>query len=626
MIWRPPTLRLVSCIILIGFTVPSVTLAAPIGALYQDGSAYEYLPPKAKTAIRAPSLEELADVIRDTAIPISKNELQTIPIDIPELFLEEDRDIDGLPDVFEQALGTNPDKEDTDNDHLTDFLEILAETDPLGAGSFSINPSTITKYLGAAVVDSGVYWYVDSKQRRRIWIPIDSPELLKIILEPLLQPLPAPLPLPIIPPTSAPSSTASSIASPKPALPPKQTPKPPQPAIPIPIKPPVKPSKPPIPPKPTSTKPVLPPSTKPKPQPTPKPRPIPAPKSAKKTPVPSPKTSTRSVSPTKPAHQPISDPTPTISPTLEHRPDSSSLTPILTPEPLPYFTSSSVPTKPNAPIISSSEWRAAAEALPFINYQKDLLTSDRLRVTSDNGAYQVEVPNIGPNAELFARFQLRKLKLDTETTEALLGSAPSTKTIFERFIIDPQAKAVGSCCGTSNEPLPLTWYYPTESAFLEAADLGRPEHAWILDRFWNVASGNHELIHRLMSDIPLPNIINEGLANYIPSRIVKLGPGLECRRDGYLNGDGRLIPYQTFKEPDGDHLYPSGECFWWLLDQRYGDAVMQQLLRRLQILPARSSLPLLTNQEAAGRIMNTVIVPIVGEEARDLLAAFWMNY
>lgn len=278
--------------------------------------------------------------------------------------------------------------------------------------------------------------------------------------------------------------------------------------------------------------------------------------------------------------------------------------------------------QPSAPIISSDEWRTAAETLSFINYQREFLNDGRLRVTSDGGTYQVEVPNIGPHVEAFARFQLRKLKLDTEATRVFLGTPFFTETITERFVIDSRAKAVGSCCGTVNEALPFTWYFPTEIAFLEATDLGRPEHAWILERFWNVASGNHELVHRFVSGIQLPTLLNEGLANYIPSHIVNLGPGLECRRDGYINGNGRITPYQTLLDPETDRLYPSGECFWWLLDQRYGDTLTQRILQRLQSLPSRSSSSQLSDTQIATLIMDTVIIPVVGEEARELLAAF----
>lgn len=89
-----------------------------------------------------------------------------------------------------------------------------------------------------------------------------------------------------------------------------------------------------------------------------------------------------------------------------------------------------------------------------------------------------------------------------------------------------------------------------------------------------------------------------------------------------MNGDGRVMPYQTLQDPETDRLYPSGECFWWLLDQRYGDTLMQQLLQRLHTLPPRDSLSPLSDTQVAALIMNTVIVPIVGEEARELLAAF----
>lgn len=48
----------------------------------------------------------------------------------------DDRDGDGLTDVEELKLGTNPDKIDTDNDGLTDHFEVnVLKTDPKRADS-----------------------------------------------------------------------------------------------------------------------------------------------------------------------------------------------------------------------------------------------------------------------------------------------------------------------------------------------------------------------------------------------------------------------------------------------------------------------------------------------------------
>jgi len=43
-----------------------------------------------------------------------------------------DTDEDGIPDIYENAIGTNPNKKDTDGDRLSDYIEIyVTNTDPL---------------------------------------------------------------------------------------------------------------------------------------------------------------------------------------------------------------------------------------------------------------------------------------------------------------------------------------------------------------------------------------------------------------------------------------------------------------------------------------------------------------
>ena len=524
------------------------------------------------------SPDAIAELIRARALPVSQHELEAIPIDIPQLVLEDDRDSDGLPDLFERDLGTNAEQEDTDSDGLTDFFELLAATDPVGPDRFTIDSAITAKYRGAFIMHAGTYWYVDPQKRLRIWLPLTHPALLETLLEPAARPAPTapqpptpakPTPQPILPPTPKPS--------------PKPTPKPaPKPA----------------------PKPIPPPIPKPAPKPAPKPIPKPVP-----------------VPPAKPIPKPA-PPKPTPPPAKTVPIEPQGLTPILTPEPLPAPKLIAPPTTTEDLVVTAKNWRRAADELPIMAYEKNILPDGRLRVMSDGGLYRVEVPNIGPNAEAFARFQLRKLKLDAEVTRHFLGEPFANNILLQRFIIDPEAKAVGSCCGEASDDYPLTWYYPSESAFLEAADLGRTEHAWILERFWNVPSGNHELVHRFVRGTQLSTLIDEGIANYLPSRIVNLGPGVECRQDGYVNGNGRLTPYQTVKEGETDRLYPSGECFWWLLDQRFGEAAVKSILARIRLLPSHDTFPPLTDEQIAQKLLATVIIPVVGEDARALLSAF----
>ena len=54
-----------------------------------------------------------------------------------------DTDNDGVPDVLEQYIGTNPAKSDTDGDGYSDYQEIMQGSNPLGPGQLTQGHSNI---------------------------------------------------------------------------------------------------------------------------------------------------------------------------------------------------------------------------------------------------------------------------------------------------------------------------------------------------------------------------------------------------------------------------------------------------------------------------------------------------
>lgn len=76
-----------------------------------------------------------------TVVPVEAESSSTTPEVVPDLILPviADADNDGLSDVAEVFLGTNPQLADTDNDNYSDKQEILAGYNPAGAGKLNDN-------------------------------------------------------------------------------------------------------------------------------------------------------------------------------------------------------------------------------------------------------------------------------------------------------------------------------------------------------------------------------------------------------------------------------------------------------------------------------------------------------
>ena len=79
----------------------------------------------------------------------------------------QDADADGLTDLAEAALGTNPAKPDTDADGITDSTEVTSGSDPVGG---PYNPSPLY-YEGRLYIlfDRGLVSCVDAKSGRVLY-------------------------------------------------------------------------------------------------------------------------------------------------------------------------------------------------------------------------------------------------------------------------------------------------------------------------------------------------------------------------------------------------------------------------------------------------------------------------
>ncbi|OGF30769.1 hypothetical protein A3H09_03725 [Candidatus Falkowbacteria bacterium RIFCSPLOWO2_12_FULL_45_13] len=118
-------------------------------------------------------------VMRQEAIGFTNANLNKMPLGLKVLF-GNDADKDGLPDVFEQAVGTAKDKIDTDGDGFSDFRELSTGYSPLEKNKKLIFDNVLTlKFKGRILLQiqgKGQAWYVYPMDQKRYFLsrPTDA--------------------------------------------------------------------------------------------------------------------------------------------------------------------------------------------------------------------------------------------------------------------------------------------------------------------------------------------------------------------------------------------------------------------------------------------------------------------
>ena len=97
-----------------------------------------------------------------------------------------DTDKDGLSDVVEAALGTDPKKADTDGDKYSDKDEILRGYNPLGAGKLPIDDNFAKANSGKILIQiegKKEAWYINPKDLKRYFLglPGDAVKALQAL-------------------------------------------------------------------------------------------------------------------------------------------------------------------------------------------------------------------------------------------------------------------------------------------------------------------------------------------------------------------------------------------------------------------------------------------------------------
>lgn len=122
--------------------------------------------------------DDAFELMRSQGIGITNSDLSKIRPALEGLS-GADIDADGLPDSFEIAIGTYPDRSDSDSDGHSDREEIMAGYDPFGQGKLLIDNVFATAQSGKIFLQTqknGEAWYISPTNNQRYYLgrPADA--------------------------------------------------------------------------------------------------------------------------------------------------------------------------------------------------------------------------------------------------------------------------------------------------------------------------------------------------------------------------------------------------------------------------------------------------------------------
>jgi len=148
----------------------------------EHGEAY-YVHPVKLESYYLGRPDDAFSVMREQGIGITNDNLQKIPIGLNNL-TGPDADEDGLPDLFEDAIGTDKNNKDSDNDTYDDKTEINNNYDPNGPSKLKLETSFANKQKGKIflqVEGHGEAWYINYSDGKRYFLgrPADAFQVMR---------------------------------------------------------------------------------------------------------------------------------------------------------------------------------------------------------------------------------------------------------------------------------------------------------------------------------------------------------------------------------------------------------------------------------------------------------------
>jgi hypothetical protein len=147
------------------------------------GQAY-YISPKEKKMYYLGRPADAFQVMRSQGLGITNANLNKIPVNL-NILSGVDSDNDGLPNAFEDAIGTAKDKADTDSDSFSDKSELAAGYSPLEKNKkLSFDNALVIKFKGRILLQvqsHGEAWYVNPVDGQRYFLsrPADAFNLMR---------------------------------------------------------------------------------------------------------------------------------------------------------------------------------------------------------------------------------------------------------------------------------------------------------------------------------------------------------------------------------------------------------------------------------------------------------------
>jgi hypothetical protein len=113
------------------------------------------------------------EMMRKFGLGISNNDLSKIPVGLDKRFSMDDYDGDYISDKMEEAIKTNAENHDSDQDGYNDYEELANNFNPLGPGALKIDNTFADKMKGRILLQvesRGEAWYVNPSNGRRYYL------------------------------------------------------------------------------------------------------------------------------------------------------------------------------------------------------------------------------------------------------------------------------------------------------------------------------------------------------------------------------------------------------------------------------------------------------------------------